>query len=45
MLVRVAPTNVSDIDYLEPQPIQRVVPPTTIPTTTAIRQDDTTPNV
>lgn len=30
MLVRAAPTNVSDTDYLEPEPIKRGVPPTTI---------------
>ncbi len=44
MLVRASPANLSDTDYLEPQPIKRVVPPTTIITPT-VRQDDTTPNV
>ena len=30
MLVRAAPANVSDTDYLQPVPIKRVVPSTTI---------------
>jgi hypothetical protein len=41
MLVRAAPANVSDTGYLEPQPIKHAVPPTI---TTAVRQEDTTPN-
>jgi hypothetical protein len=44
MLVRTSPTNVSDTDYLGPQPIKRVAPSTTA-TTTAVRQDDINPNV
>ncbi len=42
MLVRATPANVSDTDYLEPQPIKRVVPPTMI-TTATVRHDDATP--
>ena len=30
MIVRTAPTNVSDTGYLEPEPIKRVGPSTTI---------------
>jgi len=44
MLVRASPANLSDTDYLEPQPIKRVVPPTTI-TTATVKRDDATPNI
>lgn len=43
MIPRTSSINVSDTDYQEPQPIQRVVPPTTI-RTTPVRQDDIASN-
>ena len=44
MLVRAAPSNVSDTDYHQPQPLKRVVPPA-VSTTKTVRQNDNTPNV